>query len=75
MPNFIDVMDKLSVIDQQMTSLLSVNDLPTLNRLEEMDKKLDGIINIINAMMNDDKETKLAQLRRDEYDKGNRYDT
>ena len=53
MPNFIDVMDKLSVMDQQMTSLLSVNDLPTLNRLDEMDKRLDDMQGLLEVMVKD----------------------
>ena len=55
------------------------NFIDVMNKLDDIDKRLEimevKITNMISAMMNDDKETKLAQLRRDEYDKGNRYDT
>ena len=55
------------------------NFIDVMDRLDDIEKRLEimevKIINMISSMMNEDKETKLAQLRRDEYDKGNRHDT
>tara|TARA_Y100000310_G_C20613582_1_gene779368 strand:+ start:1372 stop:1545 length:174 start_codon:yes stop_codon:yes gene_type:complete len=55
------------------------NFIDVMDKLNDIEKRLEimevKMINMISAMMNEDKETTKAQLERDEYDKGNRYDT
>jgi hypothetical protein len=55
------------------------NFIDVMDKLNDIEKRFEimeaKIINMINAMMNEDKKTTKAQLERDEYDKGNRYDT